>query len=134
MSVRIVPVALAFAVLASTACLGIRDLAALQQGLSASLHRTNITVRVNEGTTLEVQFTNDAAAPLPDSARAAFARSAAEFVRDNYPSYWHLDRVDVVFTTVTGSAGVTVTQSDPPYRFATRDLGVRVVPPRAPTP
>jgi len=103
----------------------LKDLQALQTGLSTTFHEPAVTVNVNNTRYLTVIFVNAPNAAQPEEARAAFARQVAEYVRDHYPRYKELTSIAVGFRRQTGIAGFSMSSQQVPYQFATADLGSR---------
>lgn len=100
----------------------LQDLLTLQQGLAREFNQAAISVNINNNY-LTVTFSNAPADTLPEADRAAYARRAAEYVRDHYTHYSALRSIDVRFATVSKTGPVTYTRSSAPYHFAPADLG-----------
>jgi hypothetical protein len=115
--------ALLAAAIGALACGALKDMLALQRGLSHEFGTDAISVNVNNGAVLTVLFTNSDAATLASPDRAAFARRVAEYVRDHYAEYGGLARINVGFSRVRQTGVVTVTNNDVPYSFTTQELG-----------
>ena len=108
--------------LAVVACAELRDILTLQQGLAKEFNEPAIGININN-TSMTITFANVSADTLPEKDRAAYARRAAEYVRDHYTHYSSLQSVDVRFASVTKTGPVTYTQSSTPYHFTPADLG-----------
>ncbi len=101
----------------------LKDLQALQTGLSATFHEPGVTVNVNNTRYLTVIFVNAANATQPEETRAGFAHQVAEYVRDHYPRYKELTSIAVGFRRQAGIAGFSMSSQQVPYQFAAADLG-----------
>lgn len=103
----------------------------LQQGLAREFNQSAIGINVNNAAYLTVTFASAPAGDsLPDAERAAYARRAAEYVRDHYAHYSLLQSINVRFATVTKTGPVTYTQSSAAYHFTPADLGPPKVSPQ----
>ena len=109
-------------------CGDLKDIFSLQRGLAQEFQTNAINVNLSNSAYLTIVFSNSAAASLPDSERAVFARRVAEFVRDHYPQYQQLSSISVGFASVRGGGGFSISRTDVPYRFTPAELG----PPRQP--
>ena len=109
--------------LAVAGCADLRDIMTLQQGLAKEFNEPAIGININNTAYLTITFANAPADTLPEKYRAAYARRAAEYVRDHYTHYSSLQSIDVRFASVTKTGPVTYTQSSTPYHFTPADLG-----------
>lgn len=108
---------------AALACADLTEILSLQQGLVREFGTSAISVNLNGSGSLSVIFSNSPIAALTDSARAAFARRVAEYVRDHYAHYERLQSIQVGFASEKGGFGVRITSTRVPYRFTPSELG-----------
>jgi hypothetical protein len=118
--------------LQALACGDLREIISLQQGLTHEFHTGAINVNINNSVHLTVMFSNSAAGELPDSEQATFARHVAEYVRDHYAGYDHLETINIGFAKVTGGGPIKFTSSRVPYTFTHQDLGPSRAVPKGP--
>ena len=105
------------------ACADFKEILALSAALQEQYHAP-ANVMINNGSHLVVTFQN-----LPqesfksDSAgKQRFARDVAMFAKAHYPDSAKLDDITIVFASVKSAGAITITRSDAPYSFATREL------------
>lgn len=97
---------------AVVACADLKDIFALQRGLSREFPAQGINVHLNNRTHLTVTFS---AGRLPEGELAPFARRVGEYVRDNYPGYRRLETIRVGFESEQ--------QDEFHFQFTPADLG-----------
>lgn len=111
------------AVLTMGACADLKEILALSAALQEQYHAP-ANVSINNGSHLVVTFQN-----LPQESLKAdsvgkerFARDVATFAKTHYRDSAKLDDITIVFASVKSTGAITITRSDAPYSFATRDL------------
>ena len=110
------------ALASSLACADFKEMLSLQQGLVQEFQTSAISININSDN-LTIVFSNSPNANLPEEERAAFARRVGEYVRDHYAGYDHLQRIQVGFASVKGTAGFRITNTQVPYQFSPGELG-----------
>ncbi len=106
--------------LALPACQTLRELTALSADITGQFGaKANVNLRNDAH--LEVVLENAKEAALPEAEREKFARSVAEYVRDNYSRFDQLEDVSVSLETV-GRAGPATAARSSTYLFTKEDL------------
>jgi hypothetical protein len=111
------------AVLTLGACVDLKEIMALSAALQEQYHAP-ANVSINNRSHLVVTFQNLPQESLKaDSAgKERFARDVALFAKSHYRDSAKLDDITIVFANVKSAGAITITRSDAPYSFATRDL------------
>ena len=102
-------------------CEGIRGLTELQRAMAGEFQQ-QVGINVNNGTVLTVIVPTNPSAKMDDEARAELARRMAEFARAHYVRGDSLQRIAVVFQTVSRTGPVTVTKQDATFSWPASEL------------
>jgi len=122
---------LSLLLVAVAGCEGVRALTDLQRAMATEFHQ-QVGINVNGGTVLTVVVPTDANAKMDAESRAELARRMAEFARAHYARGDSLERIGVVFQTVSRRGPVTVTKQDAVFAWSASELATPAPPPPPP--
>ena len=122
--VRLLWLALCCTLVGVSGCSMMKDVFALSYGILKEFKaETSCKVEMSTTGRMTVTFGPGRLSSLPAAEQRAEARRITEYVRDHYPGYPKLEKIEIVAESEGSMGPVTITNRMEPQVFACADLG-----------